>query len=268
MKYFLIPFIILSTFPFAFCQLDLLRSSNSKIAVIDSEDDRPHSNNVTCNELLQLLKLNISGNQIDFDLNELKVKMYVHSENNEILVGETKPEAFIFSSSQEVVGSCNHRFYINTYDFMLARNSDFNNFTNSITETFRQKISFKIFLNGRNITQNNLYFPTCVFGDNIPNLYQLSCHDSQFSFARLKNKSEKFQISPNPTNGVLNITNNNESYNLSIFSLDGKLIFSKKMATSQDQINLSLFIDQSNLYIIQIIDSHNSKHLFKIYFNN
>lgn len=75
---------------------------------------------------------------------------------------------------------------------------------------------------------------------------------------------EAFTLYPNPTNGLLFISNNSSFDQLNIYSLDGKLIGQKTLQTGNNQMNFDL---NSGLYILEL-NGANTKVIKKLIIQN
>lgn len=88
-------------------------------------------------------------------------------------------------------------------------------------------------------------------------------HEAQDSNLVLRTQNEVVKIHPNPTNNLLNIELNELTYNnpafLTLSGIDGKVLSTQKISTTQFTLNLSEY--KSGIYFISVYDGTRSSQV-------
>ncbi|MEO8933291.1 MAG: T9SS type A sorting domain-containing protein, partial [Xanthomarina sp.] len=84
----------------------------------------------------------------------------------------------------------------------------------------------------------------------------VSCESLSIADTHLK----EVAIYPNPTNGLLNISNNNTFEQITIYSMDGKLLMQKMLQRGTNKMHLDL---NAGMYILEF-NGENAKTIKKL----
>jgi endoglucanase len=70
--------------------------------------------------------------------------------------------------------------------------------------------------------------------------------------------SNAFSVYPNPTNGLLNVQTNENSYKVEIFNIAGKLVYRKTVDSGFDGTKLDITNEPKGLYLLKVTSKNNS----------
>jgi hypothetical protein len=75
------------------------------------------------------------------------------------------------------------------------------------------------------------------------------------------NEEQGIQLFPNPSRGLITITNIKAGNQMSVFNSQGSLILRKIASSAQESISVEKFA--AGVYMLQVTDSNNNKHTIR-----